>query len=343
MAALIVVVATLFVVTVVFSMYAVGLRLRHQARDRRRDAFAEKWREPTLGALAAPESIASFTAAIRDDERIHFVGFAVQYARRLRGDGRDTIRALAKPYLGVIARRADSANVEIRARAIQTLGLLGLPEHAPRVMAALDDRSPLVAMVAARALSQEESPEYAAAVLGRLGRFEGWNRRFLASMLAAMGPKVASTLREGLRNAGAEPRARAVLAEALLLQGDPLAGDVAAEVLDTASDRDLQITALRLLASVGRPDHAATVRRHTDAADEVVRAQALRALGAVGSESDVRGLIEAMSDPSPWVALSAARAVLDAGGRSALAEIGSSDRATAAIARQVLSEERVAA
>jgi hypothetical protein len=75
--------------------------------------------------------------------------------------------------------------------------MLGLPRYASTVVAALDDPSPLVAMVAARSLAQEESTEYAHAVLKRLHRFGGWNRRFLASMLASMGPRVADTLREG--------------------------------------------------------------------------------------------------------------------------------------------------
>jgi hypothetical protein len=134
-----------------------------------------------------------------------------------------------------------------------------------------------------------------------------------------------------------------VLAEALLLQGDLSAGDVAAEVLVTSTDRELRIATLRLLHGVGRPEHAAVVRRFLGESDDVVRAQAVRALGSVGSAADVPVLLDAMGDPWPWIALRAARAALEAGGRDALEALAASDRPTAALARQVLSGQSVAA
>jgi HEAT repeat protein len=340
---LMLVVAALFVVTLAFSLYAIGLRLSHGARDRRKERLARRWSEPLLSALGDPEVTGQLRATVSDQERLHFVGFVVQFARRLRGEGREALAVIVDPYLDRVARRAQDDSVEVSARAIQTLGMLGLPRYADTVMAALDDPSPLVAMVAARSLAQEESTEYAAAVLKRLHRFGGWNRRFLASMLAAMGPRVADTLREGLMDASGEPRARAVLAEALLLQGDLRAGDVAAAVLADSSDRDLRVATLRLLHGVGRPEHADVVRRLVDDEDEVVRAQAVRALGAVGGESDVPVLLHAMEDPWPWIALRAARAALEAGGRETLQRLADSDHPRAGLARQVLSGQGVAA
>ena len=291
-----------------------------------------------LLAVSDQDEATALHENIREDERLHFVGFAVQYARRVRGEGLDGLRAMVRPYLDQVALRADSHSVETRARAIQTLGTLGLPEHSARVIAALDDPSPLVAMVAARALAQEEWPEYAAAVLSRLGRFEGWNRRFLASMLASMGAQVSATLRAALADPSGEPGTHAVLAEALQIQGDPLAGDAAVEVLGSATDQDLLASALRLLHAIGRPDHAAAVRSLCASRDDVVRALALRTLGSVGTESDLPSLLAAMEDASPWAALNAARGVLEAGGGRVLSEIAASERASAVLARQVLSE-----
>jgi HEAT repeat protein len=336
MAVLIGIVAALFVVTLAFSAYAVGLRLMNEARDRRRAAYALKWQDRLLMALADQDEAAALRREIEPDERLHFVGFAVQYARRLRGDGRDALAGLASPFLAPIVARADSPSVEVRARAIQTLGMLGLPAHAPRVVAALDDPSPLVAMVAARSLALVESPEYAEAVLARLHRFDGWNRRFLASMLAAMGPGVSPSLRSGLADSRADPRSRAVLAEALQIQGDLASADVAAGVLQTATDPELLGSTLRLLQAVGRPEHADAVRAYVTSPDETVRAQALHALGSVGGEGDIAQLVGSMRDPSPWAALSAARGVLAAGGGGVLSEMAASGDAGGVIARQVL-------
>jgi HEAT repeat protein len=336
---LLAIVIVLFIATLVFSAYAIVLRFRSQARDRRRAANADKWRNRLLLALVDGGEAKALQESIEEEERLPFVGFVVQYARRVRGEEREALARLVRPFLGPIAERAESDRVEIRARAIQTLGTLGLPDYAARVIAALDDPSPLVAMVAARTLALTGSHAHARAVLQKLPRFSGWNKRFLASMLAAMGPAVAPALRDGLSDERADARSRAVLAEALHLQGDPSAADVAAAVLATTSDRELLASVLRLLRDVGRPEHAEAVRAHVHSPDPVVRAQALRALGAVGDHSDIPCLVEAMRDSSPWAALHAAEGVRAAGGERVLAEIAASRDATDALgvlARQVL-------
>jgi len=210
------------------------------------------------------------------------------------------------------------------------------------VISALDDPSPLVAMVAARALAREETPEHAAEVLARLERFKGWDRRFLASMLAAMGPAVAGTLRWGLGDSTVEPWTRALLADASYLQRDLQAADVAARLLAETEDRELRASALRLLSGVGRPEHAPAVRDLCRSDDPVVRAQALRALGTVGGAVDVPLFIEAMGDAYPWAALHAARGAAASGGSDALEHLAASADPRAALARQILAEARVA-
>jgi hypothetical protein len=194
-------------------------------------------------------------------------------------------------------------------------------------------------MVAARALAREETPQYADAVLSRLERFTGWNRLFLASMLAQMGPEVSASLRAGLADASASPAKRAVMAEALRLEGDFASGDVAAEVVKATQDRELLASVLRLLAAVGRPEHAELVRPFCESPDPVVRAQALQALGSLGDDEDVPLLVGAMVDAEPWPALYAARGARDAGGREALRRLIAEGDRGSALAQQVLAEE----
>ena len=334
--ALVMSVGVLLLVTLVFAGYAVWLRLHHEARDRQRARFAAEWQPRLLVALADDDEAQALQRTLPEEERLPFVGLAVQFARRLRGDERRAIGRLVQPFLGPIAERASSRRVEIRARAIQTLGTLGLPTHADRVIAALDDDSPLVAMMAARALASGGEPDYAHAVLSRLDRFTGWNRRFLASMLASMGPSVTATLRAARADPAGDPLSRAVAAEALQIQGDFGAGDVAAEVLTTASDRELLASTLRLVREIGRADHVRAVRMHAGSPDPAVRAQALHALGAVGGEAEIPQLVDAMRDPSPWAALNATEGLLAAGGRRLLAEIAASGDGVGVLARQVL-------
>ena len=337
---LVVLAAALFVVTLLFSAYAVILRGHHQRRDALRAALSERWQPALLDVLAHPENAPEVHRLVEEGRRLHFVSFVLQFARRMRGDEVNILRQVVRPYLGLIAERLGSDRVEVRARAVQTLGALGLPEHEDAVVEALDDPSPLVAMVAARALTKEENPRYAPFVLAKVHRFGDWNRPYLASMLAEMGPELTEGLRRGLADERAEPWTRSVMAEALRLQKDFLAGDVAAQVAATTENKDLLVDVLRLLSEVGRPEHLPVIRPKATDQDAAVRALALKALGRLGGPEDVPMLLEALDDEFTWAALYAARGVRESGGRHLLQEeaTGANVR-RARLAAQVLSEE----
>jgi HEAT repeat protein len=333
------VVGALILMALAFAAYAVYLRINSDRRQRLWEQLSARWEEPVLLALSDPASAAKVHELVAPEHRLHFVRFALEYARRLKGEEHRVLQMLAEAYLAPIAERAASREVEIRTRAVQTLGTLGLPRYAPEVVKALDDPSPLVAMVAARALASSEYPEHAAGVLRHLHRFEGWSRSFMASMLAAVGPAAAPALRASLGDGREAPWVRAVAAEALTMLKDFDSADVAAVVVATESDRELVASALGLLAEVGTPEHVVAVRARCASPDNVVRAHALDALGVLGEAGDIPRLLGAMSDPSPWVAIHAARSLRAAGGRYLLQDLSDSDHFRAPLARQVLAEE----
>ena len=336
------VILALFAVTVVFSGYTLILRLRHDARRRRWARLSAAWEGPVLRALADVDLAPRVHEAVEPKYRLHFVRFVLEYSRRVRGEERSALRELARPYLAPLAERTRSRRAEVRVRAVQTLGTLGLPDYEREVLAGLDDESPVVAMVAARALAREEFPQHAAPVLARIHRFEDWNLRFLAAMLAAMGPEIGGELRRNLADPGRPSWVRTVDAEALRMQMDPAAGDVAAALLDAGQDPELLVALLRLLEVVGRPQHAVAVRSLCDTRHVMVRAHALHALGVLGDESDVPRLLDGMNDASPWVALHAARGVRAAGAGQILTHIATSGHPRALLAAQVMNEEEAA-
>lgn len=332
-------IAALVVLSLVFAAYTLALRIQNERRERRWQRLRERWDEPLLVALADPDEAQALHALVEPQYRLHFVRFILEYARRVRGEEREILKDLAQPYLQPIADRTWSRYSEIRTRAVQTLGTLGLPRFSAEVLTALDDESPLVAMVAARSLCRKEHAEYAPAVLRRLSRFEGWSARFLASMLAEIGPDATPALRDTLDDEREAPWVRAVAADALRLLGDFEAGDIAAQVADAAEDRELAASALELLSVVGRPEHAEVIRKRCASPDFVVRSHAVAALGVLGDEEDARRLLAAMADPSPWVAISAAQGLVSAGSKSLLQDLADSDHPRARLAAQVLSEE----
>jgi HEAT repeat protein len=332
-------VAALVALSLGFAGYTVYLRVRNDLRERRWRQLVVRWEAPLLDALLDPSTAPAVHAAVGSGDRLRFVRFVLEYSRRVKGEERDFLRELVLPYLDPIAERARSPRVEVRTRAIQTLGTLGLPRYAGEVLTALDDPSPLVAMVAARCLCREEYPEYAPAVLRRLGRFDAWSRGFMASMLASVGPKAAPALRETLGDGAQAPLARTVAANALRALKDFESGDLAAHVVETENDHDLVAAALRLLTTVGRPEHGVLIRARCASPDFAVRASAVSALGTLGLEEDQYRLLGAMSDPSPWVAIQAARGLISSGARTLLRDLGESDHPRATLARQILLED----
>ena len=257
---------------------------------------------------------------VSDDVEFHFVDFVLRYMRRLSGDETEKIEALARPYLPRIASRLKRRGPERRARALQTLGELGLNEFADTIAGFLDDRSPLVAMAAARALSHRETPQFTDNIVARLHRFSSWRPSFLSAMLAGIGPAAAPALREKFSDDTAPPIVRAIAAGALGQLNDFKSAEIGVRVLRAGWDRDLSAAALRLMERVGRAEDVELIRELLVSEDAVVRGAAAGALGKLGSAADALHLHRAArEDPSQWVAITAARGLRELGGVKAFA------------------------
>lgn len=335
-------IAILTILALTFVAQTVALRARHRRMASRWAELEESWTEPLMAALEDPAHIEQLWNLVGDDDQLFFVNFVLRHVRRVSGEQREILRAIALPYLQTVADRMWWWEAEHRARAIQTLGNLGLPRFADVVVAALDDDSPLVALVAARSLAQKDNADYAPEVLARLHRFRTWSRSYLSSMLASMGPRAAPELRRALRDAKQPDWVRVVAADGLRELNDLPSADVASELLEGDAGRELKAAALRLLADIGREEHLAIVRPLAHAEDFVIRANALTVLGRLGGEAETPYLIGGMSDPSPWVAVHAARALRTTAGEMVLQDLAQSDHPGADAAQQVLLEQEAA-
>ena len=305
-----VVIAGLCVLSAAFGVATLVFRFANARKARRRGALERRWETALLDVLAGDAPADTLRVLVGPRDRSFYVAVRLRLLRRLRGSERDAVIALVQPYLDAIAWQLGSRSAEVRARAVQTLSLVGADTYRAEVRRALDDPSPLVAMVAARALARGRDPEHAAAILQHLERFDEWSPRFLAAMLASMGPDAAAPLCDTLADPSRPAAVRAVAADALGALHDLPAADVAAAVLGTTADREIVAACLRLLAALGRPAHLPRIRPLLASDDAVVRAVATRALASLGSVAEREQLRAALEDPSPWVALEAAEGLM---------------------------------
>jgi hypothetical protein len=313
-----------------------GIRVRARRADSRRRDVVRRWQPRIHDLLAGDADPDTLRLQARRIERCDLLDLAAGYARRVGGVELRRLRDFARPLLPHLGPRLSCRRPEERASAVQTFGLLG---GSPEVLLdALDDPSPLVAMVAASALSASGEAGVAAAVVARLDRFELWSPGYLSAMLADGGAPAAGALRAALAHEGSSGFTRSVAADALRLLRDPASAPIAVRALEQAPDRETAAACLRLLESMGTAADAPTVRRFLGDPDFVLRARAAAALGALeAGDGDVAALDEAIDDESPWVALHAAEALWRAGRHDVLRAAAGSLRPGAAAAREVLS------
>ncbi len=303
----------------------IGTTLRLRARNNRTQArwigLEERWQPLVLASIAGRISDADLHAQVSPAEALFFIDYLLRFARRLEGEERATIERLARPLLPILVARLQHRDDEFRARAVQTISALGLQEYGHIVVAALDDRSDLVAMVAARSLSQPGTPEFASAVIRRLARFRQWRSSFLASMLARVGPEIAPSLREALLDPNTDIAVRVVAADALRELNDPESAVPAAVVLSTTSDRNLIVACLGILMEVGHQRHLPPVRALVSSDEPIVRARAFATIARLDDQADLSLLRGAMNDPSPWVPIRVIEALRAAGATTVLQRI----------------------
>ncbi|MGI9648636.1 MAG: HEAT repeat domain-containing protein [Acidimicrobiia bacterium] len=336
---LLVSVAVLLAFNISLALAVGGLRLRNTIRKRRWDRLEATW-EPRLLQLVAgeytPESLAALVPAGEVEYVIEITSRMVQL---LAGEDLRTVQAFGTLLLPQVVHGFSDRRPATRARTVHLVSLLDLPGHAGLVVASLDDSSPLVAMVAARALARQRDEDYLAEVLKRLDRFRLWSPGFLASMLASVGPSIAPLLRRNLEDSNRSDEVRVVAAEALARLRDAAGADAAAGVLgEREPARDLAASCLRLIEKVGTAQHRSSIGRMVGSEDYVVRSRAVAALAAVGDETDVADLEMALRDPSPWVAIQAARALSRLGHLETLERVAGTATAGGAVAREVLME-----
>lgn len=336
--ALVVGIVALLSITVILTGSAMLLRGINAARQRRWRRHEAEWTE-TLDAVAAgripPGDMARLARRGGEGE---FVEFVTARARTAPADARARLCEAALPHVDAVERMMEDPDPDRRARAVHTLGMIGGDRRAGLLLEALADPAPVVATAAARELIRTGDPALAEIVVERLDRFDHWSPRYVAALLSSAGPEIAPMLAEVFADPTRPPFARACCADALRKLRYEKGADAAARVAEAASDRELAGSALRYLRVVATPAHRELTRRLVNSPDEVIRGHAARILGVIGDGADARRLCRLVGDESPWVAIHAARGLLEGGRRDLLDEIAASDHPRSSLARELTLE-----
>jgi HEAT repeat protein len=309
-----------------FVLASLMLRGRNNRIARQWAALEARWDPVMLEVLAGAADPAVLHAIVRSGEHTWFVEYLLRYGRRIRGPERALLSTLAMPYLYAVSGDLGHPSVERRARAAQSVGDLGGGAYRAELLAALEDRAPLVVMIAAVALSRVYRPDDVRRVIGSVARLGLLTNRLLASMLQRLGPESAWAFREVLADRGRPAKLRTVAAKVLAAFNDQEAGANAVSALTDAVDVDLRVAILDILQRIGSAEHLPIVRRLAGDPEPAVRGAAIRILSRAGEEEDLDLLVGALDDPVAWVAIHAAEGLRRSGRPELLARLAAAQQ-----------------
>ncbi len=329
------VIVGLLAVNLAFAVIVVLLRVRSNVRAKRYERIEARWEPVVVGVVSGRGDP---VPVVPEDEMGHVIEIAARFARRLKGDDLDSVRRFIAPYVGALNEDLHSSSPEVRGAAVETISVLAPDTYTDAIITALDDPSPRVSLVAARALLHPGHRDHTPTVLDRLHRYSEWSSSLMSSMLAQVGTGALIHLRAYLADPTRGTHERAVVAGALRLLRDPVAADIAASALGD-DDPELVVACLRLINAVGSREQAGAVRPLVDHPVFYVRAEAVTTLSVIGDASDVEAITRNIYHESPWVATRAARALLVLGQRRLLVSLSMGEGLAAASAREALFEE----
>lgn len=269
-------------------------------------------------------------------QELYFIDFLMRQAVGAEGPN-ERLQEIALPFLPVIISRLSKGegDAEQRARAVQTVALLGQDDAQPLLLKTLADPSPLVTLASAMALSQRNQGRFVVDILAQLPRMADWHSGLVTSLLMRMGTEVLPQVRSYLE-ACEEPEAQTVCLQVLTRLQDTQAVNAAVRLLSDSQDVNVQVASLNLLGQLGGEEHLPMIRTRYDSPHFAVRLAVIRALHRQQSSTDHSIFQRAFDDSSRWVALQAAQALKATGNEHVLHELTFLRHPRANLASQVL-------
>jgi len=332
----------LVLVALGFGAYSLLLRRANNKTKSRLDFLDEKWEQLILEVLAGDRPYLYLLEQIKNKDRVYFLNFLLKYAKLIRGEELAILSNLAAPYLPELLPHLKSRDIEIRAGAIHTLATLGYEQYREQLYDALNDHSTYVSIFAVQAIVQNKSIEYFPRVLDAMNRYEFWSIKYLSSLLSRAGVEACPLMRNALNDPNNSDRIRIISAESLLLLNDYQAVESAIHVIHSTSNPELTAAGIRLLAKIGGTQQIKEVLPYIKSQHNSIRIAAVYALAALGRRDEiVPYLVDALNDPSVWVALQSAHGLVRCGAREVLSELGYSYHSRGTLIHQILNEVSV--
>lgn len=318
--------------------WALARSLKLHQRNQEKALFWERleaqW-EPLMARYLQELDAQLVWGNIVPGQELYFIDFLLRYALH-HPEQVPELKMLAAPYLDPLASRLRQGrgDAEQRARAVQTLSLLGTDTDIENIALALDDDSPMVTLLAGMALAEHQRHDLLPQILEQLSRISDWHQGILTSLLKRMGESTAAQIFSFLEYCD-NPTTQSICLQALTEFEYVPSVTLAVRLLADSEEINVQVACLNLLGKMGEPEHLPLMRQYYDSPYFAVRLAVIRALHQQQS-NDQQMYQKAFEDSSRWVALHAAQALKGTGNEHILHELTFMEHPRAKLASQVL-------
>jgi HEAT repeat protein len=292
---------------VAFTALLLALRLGHQLRRRRRDALASAWQSMLIRSLASPEEpLPPLPRRFAADILCTWI-----YLREcLRGDVTDRLDAVARRagFDWLARRMARGRGRWRRLVGIAALGHLRERGAWDELCSIAHSRHPVESLAAARAVVHIDVERGLAAVMPLIATRADWPPSRVAALLQDAGPDaiVGPLTHAAAEGAEASPERAAQLVRYMVLAPSALVAPHVRRLIRDTHDPGLIRACLHVLSNADDADLARPFLAHPE---WLVRMEAARTIGRLGTEADVPALTPLLGDTAWWVRYRAAQAI----------------------------------
>ncbi len=300
-----------FVVNALLLGSLITLKFAHRRRMERHDQRRATYVALLSRHVAFEHCTDPITPEMADDPA--FLDALIDVRNAVAGPELATLRDIVRKH-SVLQRQVDRLRSPFplgrRLRAAVALAEIGDESVVPAIMEHLHDREPEIRIQCARGLGRIKWTPAIDPIVWRFGLETPWVRTRFSDTLIGYGTKATWPLLAYVKiNHKFETPGPKLVLRTLARIEDREAVNPILEILDEATDIEIEIAAIEALGELGSPEALPKLFEKLGSEHWELRAKAATALGDIGDGSAIPSLVERLHDRAWWVRRNSAAAI----------------------------------
>ena len=310
-----VIIIIFLLITFTLLLYVILLKIASRSRQRSRKRQFGIWENLILEYLSGEVSSDKIAKEVRIKDFSLFSEFMEKYLKTLKGEDFQSLTHLLKE-MGLFdynLKRLGSRKRWHRVYAAFFLGLMRDKEAVPALQKGLKDRDYLMSFASASGLAKSGQKEHLEETLSLLTQRKDLGPDKAAEVLLEFGNGICSELASILNRENVDIKWKCLIIDLLGYWHDLEAGPVLLKILHTSKDSEMKVRSIRSLGEMPYVEAAQALSNCLDGDNDLIRAEAVRALGRIGVSEYSGKMARFLGDRNWSVRYNTARALASFG------------------------------